>query len=163
MPPTSSSRSGFSPHCWRFSGNVASVDDPEIRRVAELLAREHSGTIDEAEREELALYHDQPETLAQARRHLPALLGSGQVAGGGDQAWLARVQHDQQLAQAEQSPRARIERGIGVTLLLAGWLTSMAGSPLGGAMAVFGVVLVLGSFIRVRRSGPRDPYDEIRQ
>lgn len=141
------------------------TDDPELARVTELLAAERTGTIDDAGREELALYGDQPELLAHARARVPALVAPASAtgpAGHQDQAWLARVREDEAIVQANQARRTKIERGLGAGMIVGGWTLTMFGSALGVVMGGVGVLLVLASFVRVRIQ-QRDPYDEIKR
>jgi len=136
------------------------VEDPELQRVTELLARERSGQLDDAGHEELALYTDHPELIEQAHARVPAVLVPG---ASDDRAWLARVQDDEALARANQTTRTRIERGLGASMMVGGWLIGMLGSPVGVVLAGAGVALVLASFLRVRLANRRDPYDEIKR
>ncbi|MFO7563342.1 MAG: hypothetical protein R6X02_11925 [Enhygromyxa sp.] len=136
------------------------MEDPELQRVTELLARERSGSLDDAGREELALYGDQAELVEQAHARVPALLVPG---GSDDRTWLARVRDDEALVRANSAPRTRLERGVGVAMIAGGWVVSVLGSPIGAVLAGAGAALVLASFIRVRLAQRRDPYDEIKR
>ncbi|WP_106088239.1 hypothetical protein [Enhygromyxa salina] len=136
------------------------MDDPELQRVTELLARERAGQLDDAEREELALYGEQPDLVERAHAHVPALILPGTSNDG---AWLERVRADDALAQADHAPRMRAARGVGLGMMIGGWVIGMFGTPLGPALAVAGAVVVLGSFLRVRLGQRSDPYDEIKR
>jgi hypothetical protein len=136
------------------------VDDPELQRITELLVRERSGQLDDDGREELALYIDRPELIEQAQARLPAVLVPG---GSDDRAWLARVHDDEALVRANQTPRTRVERGVGVGMIIGGWIVGVLGSPIGVVLAAGGAALVLTSFLRVRLANRRDPYDEIKR
>jgi hypothetical protein len=142
------------------SGTLPAVDDPELQRVTELLARERSGQLDDTDREELALYRDRPELFEQAHAQVTALMIPGRSE---DHAWLARVRDDEALARAEQTPKVRAERGLGLALMAGGWIMGMLGSPIGTMVAGAGVALLLWSLLRVRLANRRDPYDEIKR
>jgi hypothetical protein len=140
-------------------------DDPELRRIAELLVRQRQGRLADAELEELALYLDeQPALVEHARAHLGelVLVQPTGVAEGEDRAWLERVRGDRALSWAKQTPQARIERSLGLALVGAGVVGVFAGVPFGIYVALGGSVLLLGSFLRVRLT-TRDPYDQIEQ
>lgn len=127
-------------------------DDPELRRVAELLAAERSHALDEAEAVELALYRDeQPSLVAGAQT---------QLAVSDDKAWLARHEQDESLARAHATPFSRVERGVGLALMAGGWLAAIGGFVVGPFAVLAGIVLLLFSFIRVRLTRS-DPYDQI--
>lgn len=139
-------------------------DDPELRRIAELLVCQREGRLADAEHEELELYLDQqPELVEQARAQLGALVlptptGASEI----DRAWLERVHGDRALTQAGQTRRTRLERGLGVGLVAGGSMLALGGTSLGLAAILAGVALLLVSFIRVRLT-TRDPYDQIEQ
>jgi hypothetical protein len=132
-------------------------DDPEQRRVVELLLRQRRGLLEDAEQVELDIYRgEQPELVSAAEAQAEqAALGQG---------WLARVEADEALRKAERTPGTRIERAAGVVLLGAGWLATIAGWQLGPVMVVGGIVILIASMIRVRVGrGRRDPYDDVKQ
>ena len=144
-------------------------EDPELRRIAELLVGQREGRLDDAELEELALYVDeQPALVKQARGRLGQLVlprqthAPSQAPGHQDQAWLERVHGDHALARAHQTSWTRMERGLGLTLVFGGWGLALFGVAAGWMMTLVGVALLLGSFIRVRLAN-RDPYDRIEQ
>jgi hypothetical protein len=134
---------------------VSDGSDPEEARVTALMTRTVEGTVTPAEREELALYaeHD-PQINArieEADHH--ARLGHG---------WLQRVHEDAQLERVEGGRRARIERGLGLSLLAAGYPLALL-VPLLGFMALgAGVFVLVYSFARVRLSThAKDPYKDV--
>lgn len=125
-------------------------EDPEARRIAELLDRITRGELTEAEAEEIELYaEERPELRAEieARRQQAAL-------GGG---WLARVVADHALAKAERSPRVLLERAAGAALVVAG-LVLLEWSP---AALVLGLGVLVFSFLRVNHR--HDPYKDIQR
>ncbi|WP_434415249.1 hypothetical protein [Nannocystis pusilla] len=130
------------------------ADDPEARRVSELLDRITRGELGEAEVEELELYaqHDPELRAAIAARTQQAALGGG---------WLARVEADHRIARAERSPRVLLERGLGGLLVALGWLTWAAAPALGPGMVVVGLGLLVYSWIRVNHR--QDPYKDIQR
>ena len=128
--------------------------DPEVARVAALLERQLQGSATAAEGEELALY-------ASDRPELRAAIEAQVARGALGQGWLERVRKDDAMARVEGSPRARIERGIGVALVLVGWVLSTV-SLAGGPLAGIGIALLLYSLIRVRiGTQASDPYKDI--
>jgi ferric-dicitrate binding protein FerR (iron transport regulator) len=138
-------------------------EDPELRRIVELMAGEREGRLEEAETVELALYREEQPALAEAARASLALrpaLGLGPPADEG--AWVERVRAGQALEAAERAPRTRGERAAGLALVAGGLALSMIGWAGGSVMLIVGLSLLLGSFIRVRLSS-RDPYDRIKQ
>ncbi|MCY1068662.1 hypothetical protein OV090_28240 [Nannocystis sp. RBIL2] len=130
------------------------ADDPEARRVSELLDRITRGELGEAEAEELELYaqHDPELRAAITARTQQATLGGG---------WLARVEADHRIARAERSPRVLLERGLGGLLVALGWLTWVAAPALGPGMVVVGLGLLVYSWIRVNHR--QDPYKDIQR
>ncbi|MCY1006456.1 hypothetical protein OV079_12975 [Nannocystis pusilla] len=130
------------------------ADDPEARRVSELLDRITRGELGEAEAEELELYaQHEPELQAViAARKRQAALGGG---------WLARVEADHRIARAERSPRVLLERGLGGLLVALGWLTWAGAPALGPGMVVVGLGLLVYSWIRVNHR--QDPYKDIQR
>lgn len=137
-------------------------DDPELRRVAELLAAERSGSLDEAETVELSLYRDEhPSLVGEAQARMGALvLPTPAHAGPDDRTWLARHEQDESLARAHATPFTRVERGAGLALIGGGWLAAIGGFVVGPFAVLAGIVLLLVSFIRVRLTRS-DPYDQI--
>ncbi|MFV8752543.1 hypothetical protein ACNOYE_18505 [Nannocystaceae bacterium ST9] len=140
-------------------------DDPELRRVAELLVARREGRLAEAETEELALYVDeQPELVEQARARLAELIlpPSAGATGDTDRAWLERVHDDRALTRAHSTTWTRAERGFGLALVGGGWVFALFGWAAGPLVALVGVALLIASFLRVRLMN-RDPYDRIEQ
>lgn len=138
-------------------------EDPELRRVAELLVQQRAGRLADAECEELALYVDeQPALVEAARARLGALVlpTSRDAPSDEDRAWLERLQGDQALAQAHSTPRTRLERGVGLGMVGVGFGLAIVGWWAGPVLAGVGVLTLLASFIRVRVT-TRDPYDRI--
>lgn len=130
------------------------VDDPEARRVSELLDRITRGELTEAEAEELELY-------AQADPALRATIErrAGQAALGGG--WLARVEADHRIARAERSPRVLVERGVGGALVALGAVAWAAAPVVGPALLIVGLLVLAYSWIRVNHS--HDPYKDIQR
>lgn len=130
--------------------------DIEDRRIDELLAAQTRGTATEAETEELALYVTQRPEL-QAR--VDKAVRDGELGEG----WLERVERDHQVQRVEQSPRARLERGVGVGLAGVGLLLWYVASPVTGAPVLgIGALVVLYSLIRVRlATHATDPYKDV--
>jgi hypothetical protein len=132
-----------------------SSGDPEEARVTTLMARALDGSVTPEEREELALYAEQdPQVLAR----LEDAEQQGRLAHG----WLARVKADTEIERVERGAAARIERGLGLLLLAAGyplalWLPVLGVSALGAGFAV-----LLYSFVRVRMAThAKDPYKDV--
>ena len=92
--------------------------DPEEQRLNELLQAMVTENISPAEREELKLYiEDGPElerALSLCRTQLPEA----------KEEWLQRVESHQKLEKVENSRPVLIERSLGLTMLLAGYLGS---------------------------------------
>lgn len=129
--------------------------DPEVARIEALLAAERGGTASEAEREELAIYAaERPELAGRLVENARAAeLGAG---------WLHRVEHDERRLAIERGSRARIERGVGLGLVLVGWLLHFPLPIAGVLLSGGGIVLLLYSLLRVRsRAGHRDPYEDV--
>jgi hypothetical protein len=139
------------------------AEDPELRRVAELLVQQRAGRLADAETEELALYVDeQPSLVEAARARLGELMlpTSRDAPSDDDPAWLDRLHGDRALAEAHSTPRTRAERGVGLGLIGVGFGLAIFGWWVGPVMAGVGVLTLLASFIRVRVTA-RDPYDRI--
>jgi len=130
------------------------ADDPEARRVSELLDRLTRGELDEAEAEELELY---AQGDPQLRAAIEARAGQAELGGG----WLARVEADHQIARAQRSPRALLERGIGGLLVAIGAIAWAAAPLLGPGMVAVGLGVLLFSWIRINYR--QDPYKDIQR
>lgn len=133
----------------------SSIDDPEEARIDELLSAQRHGTAGDAEREELAIYaRDRPELSARIDANArTAELGAG---------WLARVERDDRLQAIERGGRARLERAVGLVTVLAGWLLHFPLPLLGLLLSAGGVLFLVYSMIRVRRSTrDTDPYKDV--
>jgi hypothetical protein len=130
------------------------VDDPEARRVSELLDRITRGELTEAEAEELELYAQADPAL---RATIEARAGQAALGGG----WLARVEADHQIARAERSPRVLLERGVGGALVAFGAVAGAAAPVLAPAALIVGLVVLLYSWLRVNHC--HDPYKEIQR
>lgn len=137
--------------------------DPEAERVAELMTRTQGGTASDAEKEELAMYlEDRPDlaariaaSVAEKRRE-----DERQAELGGT--WLARVDADRRLAEAESTPLVRAERGLGLGLTIAGFALSPFTPVLSMVGLIGGIGLLTWSFTRVRLSTYKDdPYKDI--
>lgn len=129
-------------------------EDPEERRVAELLDRITRGELGEAEAEELELYAAaDPGLQAQIEaRRQQARLGGG---------WLARVEAEHQIAQAERSAGVVLERGIAAGIMTLGAVAWFFTPALGAAALALGAALLVFSWIRVNLRG--DPYRDIQR
>lgn len=151
----SASPSADKPEPMWYSERVSGPDDPEHERVQALLQRSLAGTATDAESEELALYAtDRPDL----RDHIEAQVQRGALGHG----WLERVQRDQSIAEVDGSRRAQLERGVGLTLLLSGWLLVYLSPVVGGPVAGAGLLILLYSLIRVRlATHAQDPYKDI--
>ncbi|MEZ4450235.1 MAG: hypothetical protein R3B09_12230 [Nannocystaceae bacterium] len=133
------------------------VDDPERRRVEELLDKVTHGQVSEAEREELALYSERDPDLEQviAERGREGALGQG---------WLERVTADHEIQRVEAAPRARIERGVGLAFFAAGVGVSLVAPVTGTVALLVGLGILLLSFLRIRlQTARRDPYKDIQR
>lgn len=130
------------------------VDDPEARRISELLDRLTRGELSEAEGEELELY---AQADPQLRAQIQARAGQAALGGG----WLARVEADHRIARAEQSPRVLLERGIGGALVAIGVVVWAAAPLLGPGLVAAGFAVLLYSWIRVNHR--HDPYKDIQR
>lgn len=129
-------------------------DDPELRRVSELLDRLTRGELSEAETEELELY-------AAADPELRAVIEARSrqaVLGGG---WLVRVEAEHALARAERSPGVLAVRGAALAMLLAGLFAASAAPLVGAGLLVVGLAVLLFSWIRVNHR--HDPYKDIQR
>ena len=132
-----------------------SHDDPEDARVDALVDRALEGSVTAEEREELALYAEhQPQVLARLRE----AERQGRLAEG----WLERVKADAEIERVERSRTARLERGVGLALLAAGY-PLMLWLPFVGLTALGAGFFVLAySFVRVRlATHAKDPYKDV--
>jgi len=133
----------------------ATPPDVEELRIEELLAARGRGDATAAQAEELALYLEQRpelrERVEQAEQH-------GELGRG----WLARVEADHQVERAEQSPRARLERGAGLGVAAVGMVLTFVAPVVGAPLLGVGTLLLLYSFIRVRlQTHAADPYKDV--
>jgi ferric-dicitrate binding protein FerR (iron transport regulator) len=131
------------------------TNDPEHERIEELLGRSRTGEATEAEREELELYvKSQPELRALVERsQRERELGEG---------WLQRVEADEKLQALGASPRVRLERGLGLGLLVAGFGLNLVAPAVGGIAMGTGVLVLLYSFLRARFAEQKsDPYKDV--
>jgi len=121
----------------------------------ELARASAEGRASEAEREELALYvPDEPE-----RRVLVERARAQQQLGDG---WLARVEADDALAAADRHRTVRLERGLGVGLLLAGLVAAPFAPVFAVVATAAGGTAIVASLLRARwLAGQRDPYRDI--
>jgi hypothetical protein len=129
--------------------------DPDEQRLHELARASADGRASEAEREELALYvPDEPQ-----RRALVERARAQQQLGDG---WLARVEADDALAAADRHGSVRLERGLGVGLLLAGLVASPFAPVFAVVATAAGGTAIVASLLRARwLAGLRDPYRDI--
>jgi Flp pilus assembly protein TadB len=128
--------------------------DPERERIDELARRVREGAATEAEREELALYSEERQEVAEVVTRADA----DRRLGG---QWLARVEADRRIEAAERTPFVIAERAVGMTLAVAGVVGALFLPVLG--VATFAGLGILGlSVFRVRaRTAARDPYKDI--
>jgi hypothetical protein len=130
-------------------------DDPETQRLDALIARAVEGALSESEREELALYAEHDPGVESRLRTAEE---QGRLARG----WLERVRRDGELAMIETSSRVRIERGVGLALLVAGYALTFLTPALGAGAMGAGVLMLLYTFVRVRlASHGKDPYKDV--
>lgn len=129
-------------------------DDPEARRVTELLARITRGELSEAEAEELELYAaDDPELRATiAARRSQAALGAG---------WLARVEADHPLARRASTRGEQLANRVGLGLVGASVLAWFVMPLLGAGAFILGLGVLLASWIRANHRS--DPYKDIQR
>lgn len=129
-------------------------EDPEVRRISELLDRITRGELSEAEAEELELYAAADPGLREAieERRRQAALGGG---------WLARVEADHRIARAERSPGVMLARGAGAGLSALGLLAWSVSPALGAGMLALGLGVLLVSWLRVNHR--HDPYKDIQR
>ena len=129
--------------------------DPEEARVGELLQRVRADQASDAEREELALYvADRPELAPRVQQQQQA----AQLGG----TWLARVEADRKLAEAESTPLVKAERGLGLAMTIGGFalLPVMPAASVIGMLG--GAALLTWSYTRVRlKTFKDDPYRDI--
>lgn len=120
-----------------------------------LVARALEGTVTAAEREELALYAEHDPQLV---TRLEEAERQGRLAHG----WLERVNKDAEIERVELGRRARVERGVGLTLLAAGYPLALLFPLLGVAALGAGFFVLVYSFARVRLSThTKDPYKDV--
>jgi hypothetical protein len=131
------------------------MNDPERRRLDELIARVGAGDATEAERVELDLYVDDDPALRaevdqRIRAHDP------------DNQWLARVEADRRITRREGSGRVRAERAVGLGLVAGGFVLGPLLPVVAPAALLAGVGLLTWSFVRLRLEELRDdPYRKI--
>jgi hypothetical protein len=131
------------------------TNDPEKERVEQLLGRSRTGEATEAEREELELYaKEQPEVRALVEKsQRESELGEG---------WLQRVEADDKLQALGASRRVRLERGLGLGLLVAGFGLNLIAPAIGGIAMGTGTLVLLYSFVRARLAEQKsDPYKDV--
>jgi len=131
------------------------TNDPETHRIEQLLGRARTGEATEAEHEELELYaKSQPEIRALVERsQRERELGEG---------WLQRVEADEKLRALGASPRVRLERSLGLGLLVAGFGLNLIVPAVGGIAMGTGVLVLLYSFVRARLAEQKsDPYKDV--
>lgn len=130
------------------------AEDPERRRVGELLDRITRGELSEAEAEELELYAaDDPELHAAIEaRAQQARLGGG---------WLARVEADHGIARVERSPAVVIARGAASGLVAIGLVVSLFTPVAGMGLLAVGAAVLIFSWLRVNHRD--DPYKDIQR
>jgi ferric-dicitrate binding protein FerR (iron transport regulator) len=128
--------------------------EPQRRRLHELLGRVRDGTASEAEREELALYAEDDEDVAEA----VARAERERELGG---TWLARAEADRRIEAAGKTRFVKAERAVGAALTIGGTLGAFIAPPLGLA-ALAGLGILGLSALRVHlKSATKDPYRDI--
>lgn len=133
----------------------ATPPDVEDHRIEELLAAQTRGTASEAETEELALYVQQRPAL---RERVEQAVRDGDLGQG----WLQRVEQDHQVQLAEQAPRVRLERGLGLGMAGVGMLLWLFSPVTGAPMVAMGTLVLLYSIVRVRlETHATDPYKDV--
>ena len=132
-----------------------SDDDPEMRRIEELLVRVEAGEASDAEVTELELH---------AERHPAVLLRleRGSRDARVSEGWLARLEADRRVAEIERSAITRVEQATGLVLLLGGVALSFFAPAAGAGSMTAGLVTLTYSFLRVRiRTARHDPYKDV--
>jgi hypothetical protein len=131
--------------------------DPEQKRIEELLGRSRTGEASDAEREELELYtRERPELLARV-----AAVDRERSLGEG---WLQRVEADHRLKTVEAGARTRLERRVGLGLVVAGFVLEVLTPVIGGPVLGAGLLVLLYSYVRSRlREHKTDPYKDVVQ
>jgi hypothetical protein len=131
------------------------TNDPEQDRIAQLLGRARTGEATEAEHEELELY-------AKSQPEVKALVEKSQRDRELGEGWLRRVEADEKLQALGASPRVRLERGLGLGLLVVGFGLNMIAPTVGGIAMGGGVLVLLYSFVRARIAEQKsDPYKDV--
>ena len=129
-------------------------EDPEERRVAELLDRSPAASLARRNAGGTRLYAaEDPDLRAQIEaRRQQARLGGG---------WLARVEAEHRIAQAERSAGVVLERGIAAGIMALGAVAWFFIPALGAAGVALGAALLVFSWNRVNHRG--DPYRDIQR
>ena len=138
-------------------------------RFEELMVKVADGAATPAEREELmAFVADKPELRLELEEH--------QALKSVTDGWMARLEADLAVDRHRKSPVERIERGLGLCLLLAGFCVLMVAGPvlalldpevpaaikIGLGATLAGAVLLLLHLLRTRlRDRPEDPYRKV--
>ncbi|MBL4686753.1 MAG: hypothetical protein JKY37_19300 [Nannocystaceae bacterium] len=128
--------------------------DVAAERVAVLLQCQLEGNATDAETEELTLYAEERPDL---RAHIENQVARGNLGHG----WLERVRKDEAIATVENTSRARVERGVGLAMILGGFAAAFF-TPVGGGVVGMGLLILLYSVVRVRlATHANDPYKDI--
>ena len=132
-------------------------EDPEKQRIDELVAKVGRQEASDAEREELALYAaDNPEI----EHRLTAEAESARLGRG----WLERVEADRRLKNREATRFIKVERGVGLALVIGGTALGFVGSIAGPIAVMGGIGLLAWSFARTRLATYKDdPYKDIKE
>jgi hypothetical protein len=131
--------------------------DPERARIGALLDAVRHGRATDAERTELALYEEEHPDLG-ARVHRTE---QEQQLGEG---WLERIDADDRLQAAENAPLVTAERFVGAGLAFGGYALAVVVPPVGAAMMVAGMGMLVWSFVRVRvKNLANDPYRRVKK
>lgn len=137
---------------------MASGDERDVERdrAHDLIGRLRLGAIDDAEREELALYAEDHPDVAEAveRAEKERELGEG---------WLVRAEADREIEEAERTPFVTAERRVGAALAVGGAVGFLFAPPL-GAVALAGLGILGFSHLRTYiRAAIKDPYKEVKK
>ncbi len=131
--------------------------DPEGARFEALLARLVRGELTEPEEEELALYAEGDDARAAALSRARKM----RDLGG---AWLRRVEDDRALATLEHRRSVRLERGVGVALLVGAVVVGLVSAEVGAGLMAAGTVTLLWSFLRTAFAArTKDPYRDVQE
>lgn len=130
------------------------VDEERVQHLVQCLARDEAS---DAEVEELKLYLEQDPALVRAVRDRAVLRTFGE-------GWIDRIEADHALAVRERRAAVRVERGVGLTLLAGGAVSTFVLPAVGSVAVLAGLVVLAYSFVRGRvEAAGKDPYEDVVQ